>query len=134
MNKICTSIEQSKKLLELGIDVNTADMIYQPIMDIDSMSNFGFLNIPECYPFNEFKDCNIKPLPCWSLSALLDMLDYEVVDGEGESCYLKIDKDDIEYQIRYEDRWNSGIETRWYDNLLDAAFEMIVWLKENGKL
>ena len=28
MNKICTSIEQSKKLLELGIDVNTADMDY----------------------------------------------------------------------------------------------------------
>ena len=28
MNKICTSIEQSKKLIELGIDVNTADMYY----------------------------------------------------------------------------------------------------------
>lgn len=24
--KICTSIEQSKKLIEFGIDVNTADM------------------------------------------------------------------------------------------------------------
>ena len=134
MNKICTSIEQSKKLIELGIDVNTADMTYRPIMDIDSMSNVGFLNIPECYPFNEFKDCNIKPLPAWSLSSLLDMLDYEVVDAEGESCYLKIDKDDIEYQIRYEDRWNSGIETKWYDNSLDAAFEMVCRLKENNLL
>ena len=28
MNKICTSPEQSQKLLELGIDVNTADMCY----------------------------------------------------------------------------------------------------------
>lgn len=26
MSKICTSLEQSKKLIELGIDVNTADM------------------------------------------------------------------------------------------------------------
>ena len=25
MNKICTSIEQSKKLVELGIDVNSSD-------------------------------------------------------------------------------------------------------------
>jgi hypothetical protein len=32
MNKICTSIEQSKKLLELGIDVNTADMYYQKVL------------------------------------------------------------------------------------------------------
>jgi len=28
MNKICTSIEQSKKLIELGIDINTADMCW----------------------------------------------------------------------------------------------------------
>ena len=28
MNKICTSVEQSKKLIELGIDIKTADMYY----------------------------------------------------------------------------------------------------------
>ena len=28
MNKICTSFKQSKKLIELGTDVNTADMHY----------------------------------------------------------------------------------------------------------
>ena len=30
MNNICTSIEQSQKLIELGIDVNTADMYHAP--------------------------------------------------------------------------------------------------------
>lgn len=29
MNKICTSLEQSKKLVELGLDLNTADMCYR---------------------------------------------------------------------------------------------------------
>ena len=29
MNKICTSIEQSKKLIELGIDIDTADMFWK---------------------------------------------------------------------------------------------------------
>lgn len=33
MNKICTSIEQSRKLIELGIDINTADMIYHKYVD-----------------------------------------------------------------------------------------------------
>lgn len=28
MGKICTTIEQSKKLIELGIDTETADMFY----------------------------------------------------------------------------------------------------------
>ena len=35
MNKICTSLEQSKKLVELGIDVNTADMRYGYIAPYD---------------------------------------------------------------------------------------------------
>ena len=122
MNKICTSIEQSKKLIELGIDVNTADMHYV-LIDCDK----------EIYYIGIGNYMGILPhYPAWSLTALLDMLDYEVVDAEGESCYLKIDKDDIEYQIRYEDRWNSGIETKWYDNSLDAAFEMVCRLKENN--
>ena len=34
MNKICTSMEQSQKLMELGIDVNTADMYYPNRVDI----------------------------------------------------------------------------------------------------
>ena len=33
MNKICTSIEQFKKLIELGIDVNTADMFWDTLFD-----------------------------------------------------------------------------------------------------
>ena len=39
MSKICTSIEQSKKLIELGIDVNTADMYW-------SMEEIPFLPFP----------------------------------------------------------------------------------------
>ena len=129
MNKICTSLEQSKKLIELGIDVNTADMHYSTW----TILNGEYILSPnQGETIEELQeDYGNQVIPAWSLTALLDMLDYEVVDAEGESCYLKIDKDDIEYQIRYEDRWNSGIETKWYDNLLDAAFEMFCWLKEN---
>ena len=33
MNKICTSLEQSKKLIELGIDINTADTTNRTFYD-----------------------------------------------------------------------------------------------------
>ena len=33
MNKICTSIEQFKKLIKLGIDVNTANMFWNTLFD-----------------------------------------------------------------------------------------------------
>lgn len=32
--KICTSIEQSKKLVELGIDINTADMYWEEVCNL----------------------------------------------------------------------------------------------------
>ena len=85
--KSYTDLEQSKKLAEF-LPIENADMTYRPIMDIDSMSNSGFLNIPECYPFNEFKDCNIKPLPCWSLAALLGVIPKPDLIQNSEGTWL----------------------------------------------
>ena len=68
MNKICTTIEQSKKLLELGIDVNTADMWWET-------------NVIPCIPFpvnDVATDWSYAQengiLPAWSLSALVDLM------------------------------------------------------------
>lgn len=72
MNKICTSLEQSKKLIELGIDIYTADMFWK----------------------NAVSD---KYIQCFT----------PFVDS------------------------GTSID---YDNPIDAAFEMVCWLKENGKL
>jgi hypothetical protein len=119
MNKICTSIDQSKKLIELGIDINTADMCYCPIMDIDSMSNTGFLEIPECYPFSEVKECRVQYLPAWSLSALLKLIPI--------TCVLSINSG--HYRIA-----SNETNTFFHNNPLDATFEMVCWLKENGKI
>lgn len=124
MNKICTSLEQSKKLIELGIDVNTADMRYSPLNP----------DIPWVWvskPLIE-KDA----IPAWSLTALLDLLpkDEDTVIGlcfggyKGEEyidewfCSFESDKKPFEFHS--------------YSNKdkLDVTFEMVVGLKENGKL
>ena len=112
-----TTIEQSKVLAEI-LPLESADMTYRPIMDIDSMSNSGFLNIPECYPFNEFKNCTIKPLPCWSLAALLGVL------PKGTRL-LKSTIDDT-YHC---DCPKENID-KWFDNPVDACYEMIIKLHE----
>jgi len=122
MSKICTSIKQSKKLIELGLDVNTADMRYgyiAPYDYSDRMYDGGYDEIP--YP----KDFLVKnpnfsaneydaELPCWSLAALLDVLPislnilrdgrwnamvqydgetiYEVKDNPVDACVAIIEK------------------------------------------
>ena len=55
---ICTTIEQSKKLIELKIDINTADMCWFE-NDVFTISYIDSL-ITEC--------------PAWSLSALLELI------------------------------------------------------------
>ena len=59
MNKICTSIEQSKKLIELGIDVNTADIIYN-ILDESYIRHDT--------PIDKYHK------PAWSLTALMSLI------------------------------------------------------------
>ena len=148
--KSYTDLEQSKKLAEI-LPLESADMTYRPIMDIDFMSNSGFLNIPDCYPFNEFKDCNIKPLPCWSLAALMNLLPSEFTEvGKFSTTTYKIDirkykfTDDVDiYQIAYgsikidvdgQSSYKDMINTGQKEDLIDAAFQIVCWLKENGKI
>lgn len=133
--KSYTDLSQSKKLAKI-LPLESADMIYTPIMDIDSMSISGFLNIPECYPFNEFKDSDIKPLPCWSLAALLELLPCEIVFDEDESLILGIHKEDFQYYINYDNTYNGEVyfETLLYDDFIDACYEMIIKLHEQKLL
>ena len=49
-----TSLEQSKKLIELGIDINTADMFYADILVNDEHKYI--IHPLESYGFKTFKD------------------------------------------------------------------------------
>ena len=128
--KSYTDLEQSKKLAEI-LPIESADMIYMPMMDIDSMSNSRFFNIPECYPFNEFKDSDTKPLPCWSLAALLNIIPKRIKDFN----VLRIDIGEEDFAIWY-DEIGYGVNTEFPDitkaSAVDACYEMIVKLKENN--
>lgn len=151
MNKICTDISQSKKLIELGIDINTADLtvIDLPIQNGD---RFKFINnkLPgDIFP--SITDGKSEKIPAWSLNALMNLLPSEFTEvGKYSTTTYKIkirkykftDEVDL-YQIAYgnytfhEDgnsSWKDMINTGEKENLIDAAFEMLVWLKENNKI
>ena len=147
MNKICTSIEQSKKLLELGIDVNTADMRYHTISPYDP------------YPCDEIvytidfgKPSGKEDISCWSLSALLKLIKSEIYGKTiyGDIITYKVDfrkykfTDDVDlYQIAYgsikfdvdgQHSFKDMVNTGQKEDPIDAAFQMVVLLKENNLL
>lgn len=126
MNKICTSIEQSRKLIELGIDVNTADMRYgyiAPYEYSDRMFDGGYDEVPYPKDFlkknpNFSEDEYDGELPAWSLSALLRLIpDFNMF------------KRTIECKI---ETTNHLIDKACEP--IDAVFEMVCWLLENKKL
>ena len=107
-NKICTSLEQSQKLIELGIDRKTSDMFYW----------YGEKNVIRIG--GKEKQSGYFDIPAWSLSALLKLipkfsLEKDISNNAG-------------YQLHY------NYDTTYYDDPIDAAFQMVCWLKENKKI
>ena len=137
-SKICTSLEQSKKLKELGLNVNTADMCWTNHLFYGFLSSWRV----ESTPPNEYKNLLDRFIvkgyliePAWSLSALVDMLDDTITDVDGHTLFLHINKEESKYDIRYTNSYTGEVfKTKHYENIIDAAFEMVCWLLGNKKL
>ena len=118
--KNCTSIEQSKKLAEI-LPLESADMTFcgkynvitTPYLDSKGSQLTYFM-----------KDEDITP--CWSLAALLELLELPTLlkdsIGKGKTGWMVIHYD--VNGMRY--------DSNYFDNPIDACYEMIVTLKEKG--
>jgi len=114
-----TTIEQSKKLVELGIDADSADMsyilttnkydehIWQPMLDQPSI-RFG-------------------EIPCWSTEALLKLLPREINDYSLKDIQPTITG---KYKISYSYRGMYDEFTIVRDTLCECTYETILKLKE----
>ena len=94
-SQVCTSIEQSRRLLALGLKKETADM---------------------CWMYGEVLSCNPPELtadiPAWSLGILLALVN-------GEDWRAEITLKDERYGIHY------GYESYWYDDIFEGVIAWI---------
>lgn len=120
MNKICTTTEQSKKLIELGIDVNTADMHYSTWTILNEGEYILSPNQGETIEELQ-EDYGNQIIPAWSLTALLGLMPTFTLNGFGNGQFNCRDERANSYAL---------VDTC----PLDAVFGMICWLKENKKL
>ena len=103
--KSYTDIEQSNELAEI-LPIESADMWFYPYpndeywYDVPNMGN---------------ADKKYNQLPCWSLTALLNVLPSATLDSSN----------DHHFRIHCMERY-----TEWYDNAVDACVEMIMRLNE----
>ena len=126
--KSLTDLSQSKKLAEI-LPLESADMYYHNRVDI-----------PDNFPLPiEWKHNNpllSQEIPCWSLAALLDILESEIDGEEGETYQLNIEKDGTWWNVWYRERYDEAnpIETESTEDLVDACVAMIENLHEQNLL
>ena len=122
--KAYTDLEQSKKLA-IFLTPDSADMEYLTIKKTGSFIGTVPFVKDDSEVENSAYSHTYNRIACWSLAALLSVLP-TLDDRNAEFC-----KD-----IRY-DKWHvyyhgtatlSVIDTERYDNLIDAAYEMIIKL------
>ena len=134
--KSYTDIEQSKKLAEI-LPVESADQTWEII----AMAGAN-LDVPEKmeYWHNGNTPCFLNSkigIPCWSLAALIDQLEDVICDEDGNEYELVIKKEGVQYDIYYLNICGEQeiIELdRFYDDLIDCCYEMILKLKERNLL
>lgn len=135
--KSYTSVKQSRKLAEI-LPLKSADMHYNNV----SIKGINYVDEhrAELMEYNRaikvLSKYTINPLfevvPCWSLAALLDVLE-SVIDGEdGETYQLNIEKDGTWWNVWYREQYDEAnpIETESTEDLVDACYEMILKLHE----
>ena len=121
MNKICTSIEQSKKLMELGIDVKTADMFWS--------LNPEVLVASEYMTEDNYIPC-VDAIPAWSLAVLRNLLPTAIKPNKDLYLFESHNTFDNSWVYRY---YNEDDVSYLYCkdiNEVDACYEMIIKLNE----
>lgn len=117
MNKICTSLEQSKKLIELGVDINTADM-HHVLIDSDK----------EIYDVGLGNYIGILPhYPAWSLSALLEIIPNVEIKSKVQNF------DNKSWCVSSHDDKDHNHIWAYNDELIDACVELIYKLKTQSE-
>ena len=132
--KIATDLEQSKKLAEI-LPLESADMwwnFYSVTTD-NTTPQIIHISTPWVGSFNWNNESD--NIPCWSLSALLDIIPVRLNGYKDMVIRLRMDKGDAgsdEYNLWYEDI-STGVATSLdveAGDFVDACVEMIIKLKE----
>ena len=116
---IATTIEQSRRLIELGLDPNTADMYY-PYLGAGQYGDIPRVGFP-------IEHSGGRDIPAWSLSALL-----EVMPKEHEPEIQKSPVTGQYFVYGFFDGEKPTYMTKDYYSPIDAAYEMVCWLLEQG--
>ena len=131
-----TTIEQSKQLLEAGLDENTADMYY--FLDPTPAGNIYHLTIIQvAFGVRSIPNYSEGDIPCWSLGKLIDLLPklikqkkFELNFNYGLQMYPTLTDEYCTAYANYTDDENLYSFTKEFP--IKSAVNMVCFLLEKG--
>ena len=118
--QVCTTIEQSKQLIDLGINPDTADMGWFKAYSLKGEIYKPFIK--------EYKLENYKTdIPAWSLHRLIKMMPNNIIQDDC-TLILGVNAD----SVYYADNEYGEVFKTFDGNLYECVIKCIEWLiKEN---
>ena len=125
------SIEQMTKLKELGVDTSKASMCYVFFESDGNKYEKLVVNDEDCYEF-----ASLNPIPTFTLHDIIELLPKAINSHFGIlTLAIKSSGDFLLHVVSYENRCKlSNVVWFFNDNILDAAYQMLIWVIENGYL
>ena len=124
-----TTAEDAKKLVDAGLNPDTADMYWAP--DAGTV-------VPTPYITKTDNETLIPAykgaIPCWSLGVLIQMLPSNIQTGDSF-----LDEYDLEFKLHpsymlaycISQSHHPMVFTEKHETLIEACVEMVLWLIEN---
>ena len=123
MVQIATSVEQSKKLLELGLSSESADMCWAlPCAIAEKVEDIP----PQLY-VEQY--CSADIAPAWSLSRLENMLPCGITVDNQSYLFSKWNRLDKSWKASY--HLGESEHVSFTGDSFEVIYNMIVWLLEN---
>ena len=117
-SQICTTKEQSDRLLELGLKPETADCCLDDVID----GIYSPMSVKKIFE---------SQIPAWSLHRLIELCPESInIDGYVDTTYwFKMYK--LDNKIIYENDYDRWIYLGDGDNLFDSIIDCIEWAINN---
>lgn len=136
-SQICTTKEQSERLLSLGLKAGTADMLYTTDESVPELCRCYRLEVG-CYIPDV--DDGLKRIPAWSLSRLMavlpDSIMGSVIDDCGNNinhmCFFRMKKMTVAYDYYNEEGRTEPYEMFMRADIYDAVIDMFEFLVSEG--
>lgn len=111
-SQICTTKEQSERLLALGLNKETADMCYP--------------HFAKSYPIPLVDEVlTTDDIPAWSLHRLIEMMPFDVIpEGGFDNCFTLIKNYPKGYSVEY-DGFSYYHKENIYDTIIDGIEHLI---------